>query len=148
MSKVDLKVFEEAAELLGYENTKDFVYSCCEGDVNLGVGYEFTNDYPLYSLSRTDKVEYDRQYELYINERDTSYQSHVDNIREQLGYEHLDQEGGGEGGSEYCYGVFKLKGKVYRAEYSYYSYHGHEFDYILDTLKEVKPVQKTITVWE
>lgn len=65
-----------------------------------------------------------------------------------LGYEHLEQEGGGEGGSEYCYGTFKLKGKVYQAEYSYYSYHGYEYDGILDSLKEVVPVEKTIIVYE
>lgn len=63
-------------------------------------------------------------------------------------YEHLDQEGGGEGGSEYCFGVFKLNGKIYRAEYSYYSHEGHHYDNIVETLREVKPVEKTITVYE
>lgn len=63
-------------------------------------------------------------------------------------YEHLEQEGGGEGGSEYCHGVFKLKGKIYKAEYSYYSYDGHDYNGIYDTLKEVKPVEKTIIVYE
>lgn len=148
MSKVDLKMFEELAESLGYTSTECFVYDCCENDLALGRDYEFTNKCPLYPLSRTDKDEYNRQYELYRKELNTLYQDYVDNIQEQLGYKPLDQEGGGEGGAEYCYGVFELKGKVYRAEYSYYSHHGHDFDDILETLKEVKPVQKTITVWE
>ena len=69
-------------------------------------------------------------------------------ISEYLNYEHLQQEGGGEGGSEYCYGVFRLGIEIYKAEYSYYSHNGCEYDYILDTLQEVKPVQKTITVYE
>ena len=69
-------------------------------------------------------------------------------ISEYLNYEHLEQEGGGEGGSEYCYGVFRLGTKIYKAEYSYYSHNGHEFYNILDTIQEVKPVQKTITVYE
>lgn len=71
-----------------------------------------------------------------------------DNFEEEYGYEHIEQDGGGEGGGEYCYGIFRLKGKTYKAEYSYYSYHGHDYDSILSTLKEVKPVEKTITVWE
>lgn len=63
-------------------------------------------------------------------------------------YELLDSEESGEGGGEDCYGVFKLRDKFYRAEYKYYSYYGHDYDYILDTLCEVKPVEKTITVYE
>ena len=71
-----------------------------------------------------------------------------DKISEYLNYEHLQQEGGGEGGAESCHGVFKLGDKIYKAEYSYYSHAGHEYDHILDTIQEVKPVQKTITVYE
>jgi len=71
-----------------------------------------------------------------------------DEVAERVNYEHLEQDGGGEGGSEYCYGVFKLKNKTYKAEYSYYSYNGHEYDYILSTLKEVNPVKKTVTVYQ
>ena len=63
-------------------------------------------------------------------------------------YEHLECDGGGEGGSEYCYGVFKFKGKIYKADYSYYSFQGHEYDDILDSLREVTPVQQTITVYK
>ena len=64
------------------------------------------------------------------------------------GYEHLEQEGGGEGGGEYCYGVFKFKGKLYKAEYAYYSYEGNDYSEILSTLREVKPVEKLVTVYE
>lgn len=63
-------------------------------------------------------------------------------------YTHLQQGGGGKDGSEYCYGVFKYKGKIYKAEYNYYSYHGHDYDNIVNTLREVKAVEKTITVYE
>jgi len=109
MSKVDLSVFEEFKEALGYEDSlESFVYEMCEGDI----GYRNADIFSKY------------------------------------GYVHLEQEGGGEGGAEYCYGVFSLGGKTYKAEYSYYSYHGHDYDYILSTLREVKPVQKVITVYE
>ena len=63
-------------------------------------------------------------------------------------FEHLQQEGGGEGGSEYCYGVFKLNGVIYKAEYSYYSHYGCDYDDIVSTLRVVNPVEKTITVYE
>lgn len=63
-------------------------------------------------------------------------------------YTHIEQDGGGEGGSEYCYGVIKIKDKFYKAEWSYYSYNGYDHDGITDTIREVKPVTKTITVYE
>lgn len=58
----------------------------------------------------------------------------------------LDQDGGGEGGSEHCELVFKWKGRVYKLTYSYYSHRGYDFDYA--RMYEVAPVQKTITVYE
>ena len=77
---------------------------------------------------------------------DKQYQSTLKSLKEEWDYKHL--AGGGEGAAEYCYGVFRLKGVVYKAEYSYYSYEGHDYDGIVDTLKIVKPVEKTIVVWE
>lgn len=69
-------------------------------------------------------------------------------LKQTYGYKHLQQEGGGEGGAEDCFGVFELEGKAYRVYYSYYSYHGHDLTGIVDSLKEVAPVQKTVTVYE
>lgn len=63
-------------------------------------------------------------------------------------FEHIEQEGGGEGGTEYCYGVFKINGKYYKAEYSYYSYNGHEYDDIKSTIEEVFPVERLVTFYE
>lgn len=65
---------------------------------------------------------------------------------EENGYELLEQEGGGEGGSEWCYSVFKLGGKIYKINYNYYSHQGFDFDYA--EVKEVKPVKKTVVVYE
>jgi hypothetical protein len=64
----------------------------------------------------------------------------------EVGAEHVLQEGGYEGGSEYCETIFKWKGKIYKMTYSYYSYHG--FDVDCASLHEVEPVQKTVTVYE
>ena len=62
-------------------------------------------------------------------------------------FEHLMQEGGGEGGSEYCEAVFRFDGKLYHVEYSYASHCGHDYDYISETLTEVTARKKTVTVY-
>ena len=69
-------------------------------------------------------------------------------LKEKYDYEHLHQDGGGEGGAESCEGVFRFMGKIYKGYYSYASYQGYDYDYILDDLHEVQPKQKTITVYE
>ena len=123
MSEVDLKVFKELIKASGKsQDLADLVFSLCEG--------------------------YFRDV-LYIKyEGPDQYANTLQTLKEEWDYEHLDQEGGGEGGEEYCYGVFRLKGVVYKAEYSYYSHQGHNYDGIIDTLKIVKPIEKTIIVWE
>jgi hypothetical protein len=63
------------------------------------------------------------------------------------GYKHLMKEGG-EGGAEYCRGVFELKGVAIAADYRYMSHYGHSYDSILETLTVVTPTQKTITTYE
>lgn len=65
---------------------------------------------------------------------------------EQFEVEHIGQEGGGEGGSEYCYAVIKVGDKFYKIEYSYYSHQGYDTDDA--ELVEVFPKQKTVTVYE
>lgn len=65
---------------------------------------------------------------------------------EKFEVEHIEQEGGGEGGSEYCYAVIKVGEKFYKIEYSYYSHDG--YDTRDAELLEVFPKQQTITVYE
>lgn len=69
-------------------------------------------------------------------------------LEQTFGYTLVIKEGGDEGGSGYCYGVFELKGRFYKVEWSYYSDDGDNYDSALDTLTEVKPKQKLITVYE
>lgn len=66
----------------------------------------------------------------------------------QYDYEHIEQDGGGEGGAEDCYGVFKLNGVYYSVSYSYYSYNGYDYDYITSTVTIVHPVQRLVTFYE
>ena len=65
---------------------------------------------------------------------------------EEVGFDIIEQEGGGEGGSEYCYSVFKWKDKYYSLDYSYYSYDGYS-NYSSSNIEEVFPKEKTITVY-
>jgi hypothetical protein len=64
------------------------------------------------------------------------------------GVEFIESHGGGEGGGEYCYGIIKIDGLYFKAEWSYYSYSGCEYDYIKDTVKQVFPVQKMVTLYK
>lgn len=141
-------MFEQMMEDFGYDSMDQLVYELCKNEVDFGEDYIFKNEFPDYSLNKTNPELYNKLRDLRKDEREGPYKDYVQANKDKYGYEHLKQEGGGEGGSEYCYGVFKLGGKIYKAEYSYYSYNGHEYDGIYDTLKEVKPVQKTITVYE
>lgn len=63
-------------------------------------------------------------------------------------YEHIEQDGGGEGGAEDCYGVIKFKDKYYKTEWKYYSHNGFDFCGAKYYIREVTPKQKTITVYE
>lgn len=133
-SKVDLKVFEEIQEEFNFEGDLDkFIYL-------LACGME---DYEFDDLPFPPPV-WGAEYEEWNLKIDERYKSFL----EKTGYSQIDGEGGHEGGAEYCWGVFEFLGKTYKAEYSYYSYHGDEYDGISKTLKEVKPVQKTVTVWD
>lgn len=142
------EVFEQMMEDLGYESVDNLVYDLCEDDVSFGENYVFENSLPELSLKGENPELYDSLREIRRKERVEKYYPYVVSKKEEWCYEHLEQEGGGKGGSEYCYGVFRLGGKIYKAEYSYYSYNGHEYDGISATLKEVTPVKKTIIVYE
>lgn len=64
-------------------------------------------------------------------------------------YKHLYRsDSGGEGRGEYCQGVFSLNGIAYSVEWSYYSFQGYRYDGASETLRVVKPTQKTITIYE
>ena len=68
-------------------------------------------------------------------------------VRNFLNYSHLAQEGGGEGGAEDCFGVFSLGDIIFKACYYYQSYDGHNCEDIQETVRQVKPVQKTVIVY-
>lgn len=147
MSKVDMCVFNDVFELYGGDMSS-MLYNMCEGNfsVKLDTFKEYP-PYPSYQLRETDPDLHAEQFTAFTEVREYNNKLHEEYL-ESIGYKHLEQEGGGEGGAEDCHGVFSFKGKIYRGCYSYYSYNGHEYDYIESTLQEVKPVEKTIIVYE
>lgn len=70
------------------------------------------------------------------------------NLDEPETYELLQEVGGGEGGGEYCHSVFTIDGKFFYTSYYYYSYNGFEYDYIIGSLKEVKPRTVETVIYE
>lgn len=123
-------LFENAIRVLGVKMSEvDLkIFQDIADENNSSSTYEYDLDKIVYSMCEND--------------------FNTDNLECVKSFKHLEQEGGGEGGSEYCYGIFELNGVIYKAEYSYYSYEGHEYYGISDTLQIVKPVEKTITVYE
>lgn len=102
----------------------------------------------LYQMGEGDSGWYPEGYYVTSKPDETWEQRRVRQealLLEKLGYQHISQEGGGEGGAEDCEGIFKFKGKTYRVEYNYYSHNGHEYDTIVSTLEEVFPVEVTRT---
>lgn len=149
MSDEALKIVEEWFESVGEECDSERIYYIFNGDLLpmfSGKVDEPTLTYPSYSSKNTDP-DYQTKYQAYCHERDTLRGQRVALLAES-GYEHVECEGGGEGEGEYCYGVIKIGDKYLKAEWSYYSYNGCEYDYIKDTIKFVTPTTKTITVYE
>lgn len=71
-----------------------------------------------------------------------------DEILSPYNYKQVEGDYGGEGEGEYCYSVISLCGKLFKAEWTYQSYDGCNYDYIADTIREVFPREKMIIVYE
>lgn len=125
-TKTDLSVFEEMYVEMAEHNMdrSQFFHELFSGDLDeLGIDYDSNLSWSVMRKQQEETLE--------------SYE-----------YEHIKSKGGGEGEGEYCYGVIKFKDKYYKAEWTYYSYHGCEYSGIEATIVEVLPKQKTITVYE
>lgn len=125
MSEVDLSVFEDFGKAF-YANFKEDVLDS-----------KF-----FYQLFRDELYDFYLPYN--FGESKDAYLKAV----EPYDYKWIDGQVGGEGSGEYCWGVIRFKGKHYKAEWTYYSYNGCEYEDIISTIREVKPVEKLITVYE
>ena len=60
----------------------------------------------------------------------------------------IEQDGGGEGGSEDCYTIIKFEETYYRFDYKYYSHDGFQLEYSdlsYINVREVMPKQVMVT---
>lgn len=145
------RIIEELCEECGYKSSlDDFVVDLASGDFSPNLDYSSIPKPPEYPDYKERKENPQRLEE--IKQLRNEWWEKKDEIKKEffnsIGYEHVMQEGGGEGGSEYCEGVFKLGEKYYKTDWSYYSHHGYEEYGAFDRLVEVKPETKTITVWK
>ena len=99
--------------------------------------------------SVADKLEIykDELEKIFIDGYDLDDENEFHLFLKQYNFKHLHQEGGGEGGTEYCEAVIELEGQAYKLEYSYYSQDGYNVDDIWDW-KLVTPKTKTVTYYE
>ena len=116
----NVNVFDSFIETYGDDNNRSYLlYNLFSGDLD---GFD------LPSYWRTPESKAERQA-----------------ILDQYDYEFMEGDTGGEGQGEYCYGVIRFQGKYYRAEWTYYSYNGCEYDSIERTITEVTPKQVMVT---
>lgn len=146
-NKVDLTPFEallgKITSVCEEEGLHEVIYALAANEVFLDENYHGL------SFPRANGRNYqDETYRAECVEYSASFSAKREHLLNEIGYKHLDQDGGGEGGSEYCWGVFKLGGKTYRASWSYYSHHGDEYENITNTLKEVVAKEVTKTAYE
>lgn len=124
----------------------NYVKSCCYGV------YEFKEDEFFSELADGDVFCLMHNTSLYDEWKNLN--NKVEDFEKYLAtkgyvYEHLYRsDTGGEGCGQYCKGVFSLNGIAYSVEWSYYSFTGYNFDGASETLRLVKPIQKTITIYE
>lgn len=123
------------------------------------IGYSYTKlEYPDLTVEGYfDSGEYKSDYSYIVNEiiaidyfSDWRLKSYLEDSKwaKDNGFKYLEGDTGGEGMGEYCYAIFSWKDKVYKIEFSYYSYHGNDFDDVERTIKEVRPVEKLVTIYE
>jgi hypothetical protein len=137
--------FESVGEVFDPEN----VYQLFKGTflpTFKGKVGEITLESPAYKTRDSD-LEYKTKLDAYYREKKDK-EDQRKTLLSASGYTHIICEGGGEGEGEYCYGVIKIDNTYLKAEWSYYSHEGCDYDYIINTLKVVTPKTKTITVYE
>lgn len=138
------EVFGELAEELGV-SLSDLLYDLAEGDCfdNISI---FSTDlqYPKQGDRHRADDSFQKELAAYREERSKQVQAKKDEYE----YIHITSEGGGEGGTEDCFGVFSWKGVLYKTNWSYYSHQGYEYEYCDENLSIVRAKEKRVMVYE
>ena len=114
------------------DNVEQFINKSREEPIRFTLHSLFVNDYCNESLYNNNE----------------SYQDSLKRIYSKLDFEHIESEGGVEGGAEYCRGVIRIKDQFFVADWHYYSYHGCEISEILESICEVFPRKVEVTIYE
>src|SRR5574344_208210 len=72
---------------------------------------------------------YYKEFDFYMFLLEPNYANRcvfVDNSGVEHQIKFIEQDGGGEGGSEYCHTVLQIGDEFYKFEYRYYSHHGYD----------------------
>lgn len=138
----DLSVFKKVLDLVGDSDVglEELVYEMVVGDFKPRFGLPYSEvDWPLRDEAFEENVK------AYEDSWDALEVKRIQ-LTEELGIEYthiaLDMDHVG------YYGIFKLNGKVYRADYTEQSYANPNYDNVLHTLKEMFIVEKTIIGYE
>jgi len=102
---------------------------------------------PIYNISKQELIS--KLRDLQISEAEFAYEDYDDS---RLGFgeiEEIEQYGGeGDGSRWYSIKHFKKTNQYFRIDGYYESYNGSEFESYENCLKEVKPKEKNIIVYE
>jgi hypothetical protein len=122
-----------------YLRIKIFMISVIEKIKNKAEELGIVDRYELENILVHDDPYWDEEYDEQFNK--------FTEFLDELGFKIVHQEGGGEGGGEYCEVVIELEGKTYKLNYEYRSYEGYTIDDIWNW-DLVTAKQKMITVYE
>lgn len=134
--KVTNSKFPWIDEMLSQSTGMKKVYNAKEGKWEETNEKVYVEDYVFFYLTGDDSINKDKPV------------SDLEKWLIEHNFKFITSDGGGEGGTQYCYAVFELDGVLYKGEYSYYSYDGFDYDSFFTYMKVVQPKEKTITVYE
>lgn len=118
-----MEVFTELMEALNFEDNENLLLDLGTGD--FASIFDTVEDLPWHERASKGRE-----------------------ILDSFDYNHIQEEGGGAGGAEDCFGVFSLRGVMYKVHWTYCSYGGNDTYGISDSISIVQKKEKTITVYE
>lgn len=138
------EVFGELAKELEV-SLSDLLYDLADGDCFDNSSIFSTDlEYPKQGDRPWIDPSFQEELKTYRIEEDRIVQAKKDEYE----YIHMTSEGGGEGGTEDCFGVFSWKGVLYHTYWNYYSHQGTEYDWCDGGLSIVQAKEKLVTVYE
>ena len=137
-------LFKNALKILQLQDTSMNKVQQLVADLYHAAGKPRSLDYFVFKLAE-GHIEVSN--EIKVDSAEETQRSAQDLIKE-FNYELLQHEEPDDGDEGVCFSVFRLKDKIMKVEFTYYSHDGYNYDDVLYTLREVKPKTATVTVYE